>query len=127
MWKVDGFEGDDLIATATKQLTEIVTPAIEPVHRVLIASADKDLLALVSDRVSVYNTLSRDILGPAEVNQKLGVDPCQVVDYLTLMGDASDNIKGASWHRPKDSRSRCLTYSATWTTCTTRWMRAQLR
>ena len=51
--------------------------------------------------MSVYNTLSRDILGPAEVNQKLGVDPCQVVDYLTLMGDASDNIKGASGIGPK--------------------------
>ena len=101
MWKVDGFEGDDLIATATKQLTEIVTPAMEPVHRVLIASADKDLLALVSDRASVLSTRTNKTLGPADVKEKLGVEPCQVVDYLTLMGDTSDNIKGATGIGPK--------------------------
>ena len=101
VWKVDGFEADDLIATATKQLTEIVTPAMDAVHRVLIASADKDLLALVSDRASVLSTRTNKTLGPADVKEKLGVEPCQVVDYLTLMGDTSDNIKGATGIGPK--------------------------
>ena len=96
IWEVKGFEGDDLIATAVKQLT-VDNAAVT----VLIASADKDLLALVSDRVEVHSTRTGDRLGPAEVREKLGVDPCQVVDYLTLVGDASDNIKGAKGIGPK--------------------------
>ena len=79
VWKVDGFEGDDLIATATKQLTatndlSLTTLGLShfPVD-VLIASADKDLLALVSDRVEVHSTRTGGRLGPAEVIEKLGV------------------------------------------------------
>ena len=95
VWRVDGFEGDDIIATATKLL------AFVGVSNVLIASADKDLLALVSDRVEVHNTRTGNRIGVAEVREKLGVDPCQVVDYLTLVGDASDNIRGANGIGPK--------------------------
>ena len=101
VWEIYGFEGDDLIATATNQLMETVTPELEQVHRVLIASADKDLLALVSDRVEVHSTRTGTPIGPLGVRAKLGVDPCQVVDYLTLVGDASDNIKGAKGIGPK--------------------------
>ena len=97
VWCVDGFEGDDLIATATKQLRELVSHDWD----VLIASADKDLLALVSDRVEVHSTRTGNRLGPAEVIEKLGVSPGLVVDYLTLVGDASDNIKGAKGIGPK--------------------------
>ena len=49
----------------------------------------------MSDHVEVHSTRNGDILGPAEVREKLGVDPRQVVDYLALVGDVSDNIKGA--------------------------------
>ena len=92
VYKVDGFEGDDLIATAVGKLTE---------HDVRIVTADKDLLALVSERVEVFSTRTGRSLGPAEVREKLGVEPSQVVDYLTLVGDASDNIKGAWGIGPK--------------------------
>ena len=92
VWCVDGFEGDDLIATATAQLTD---------HDVLIASADKDLLALVSERVEVHSTRTGNRLGPDEVREKMGVGPAQVTDYLTLVGDASDNIRGAKGIGPK--------------------------
>ena len=95
VWKVDGFEGDDLIATATATASELLN------HSVLIASADKDLLALVSEGVEVHNTRTGDRIGPAEVKEKLGVDPSLVVDYLTLIGDASDNIRGAKGIGPK--------------------------
>ena len=98
VWKVDGFEGDDLIATAASKLTSCwESEGVEPdaSRTILIASADKDLLALVSDRVTVYNTRTRWNIRPKEVREGLGVDPCQVVDYLTLVGDVSDNIKGA--------------------------------
>ena len=96
VWRVDGFEGDDLIATAD----HLLHASYRSFH-VLIASADKDLLALVSDRVEVHSTRTGDRIGPAEVIEKLGVSPCQVVDYLTLVGDASDNIKGAKGIGPK--------------------------
>ena len=97
IWCVDEFEGDDVIATATKQLRETVTWDYD----VLIASADKDLLALVSDRVEVHSTRTGNRIGPAEVREKLGIDPALVVDYLTLVGDASDNIRGAKGIGPK--------------------------
>ena len=95
VWKVDGFEGDDLIATATIELMG------DGDHCVLIASADKDLLALVNSRVEVHSTRTGGRIGAAEVREKLGIDPCQVTDYLCLVGDASDNIKGAKGIGPK--------------------------
>ena len=95
VWKVDEFEGDDVIATATHQLIN------DGEHDVLIASADKDLLALVSFRVEVHSTRTGNRIGPAEVIEKMGVAPGQVVDYLTLVGDSSDNIKGAKGIGPK--------------------------
>ena len=95
VWCVDGFEADDLIATATRLLTATGERAV------LIASADKDLLALVSDRVEVHSTRTGNRLGPDDVRAKMGVGPGLVVDYLTLVGDASDNIRGAKGIGPK--------------------------
>ena len=97
VWCVDGFEGDDLIATATHSLTggDVGDTTV------LIASADKDLLALVSDRVEVHALRDGSIIGPDEVLAKLGVGPELVTDYLTLVGDASDNIRGAKGIGPK--------------------------
>ena len=94
VWKVDEFEGDDLIATACAKLRELD-------HDVLIASADKDLLALVSEKVEFHSTRTGNRVGIAEVKDKLGVLPAQVTDYLTLVGDASDNIRGAKGIGPK--------------------------
>ena len=70
-------------------------------NSVLIASADKDLLALVGENVEVHSTRTGNRLGPDEVEEKLGVSPGLIVDYLTLVGDASDNIKGAKGIGPK--------------------------
>ena len=97
VWCVDGFEGDDLIATATHSLTggDVGDTTV------LIASADKDLLALVSDRVEVHSLRDGSLIGPDEVLAKLGVGPDLVTDYLTLVGDASDNILGAKGIGPK--------------------------
>ena len=97
IYEVDGFEGDDLIATATHKLTGFDVGH----HHVLIASADKDLLALVNDCVEVHSTRTGDRLGPDEVEAKLGVSPGRVADYLCLVGDAADNIKGAKGIGPK--------------------------
>ena len=101
IWEVNGFEGDDLIATAVQYFFRTMRRDKGPQGSVLIASADKDLLALVSDHVEVHSTRTGDRIGPAEVREKLGVDPCQVTDYLCLVGDASDNIRGAKGIGPK--------------------------
>ena len=90
VWMAEGFEADDVIATATRLALE------SPDTRVLVASADKDLLALVSDRVHIKSLKDGAELGPDAVMQKFGVRPEQVPDFLCLVGDASDNVKGAA-------------------------------
>lgn len=89
IWCIDGFEADDVIATAvTKAL------AIEGT-RVLIATADKDLLQLVSDRVTVKSIRDGSLIDAETVKAKFGVTPAQIGDYLALVGDKSDNVIGA--------------------------------
>ena len=101
VWKVDGFEADDLIASAAALLAQADKP--EDHVPVLIASADKDLLALVCDTVEVHSLRTGKRVGPAEVKEKFGVEPWQMVDYLTMVGDTSDNIKGAQGIGPKQA------------------------
>ncbi|MEM9729635.1 MAG: DNA polymerase, partial [Myxococcota bacterium] len=82
-----GFEADDVIATLVKQ-------AREKGLRVVIVSADKDLLQLVGPDVVMYDTMRDKVLGVEETRTKFGVDPGQVRDLLALMGDSSDNVPG---------------------------------
>jgi 5'-3' exonuclease len=88
VWRAETFEADDVIATATLK-------AVEAGRTVLIASSDKDLLQLVSPAVNVLSIRTGELLGEPEVREKFGVTPTQMRDYLTLVGDASDNIAGA--------------------------------
>lgn len=88
VWAQKGMEADDLIATATRRATEAG-------HSVLVVSADKDLLQLVGPTVSVKSVATGDTLDEAAVEAKLGVKPGQVRDYLSLVGDTADNIRGA--------------------------------
>jgi 5'-3' exonuclease len=89
VWKVAGFEADDIIATATAKCL-----AIDGTN-VLIASSDKDLLQLVNGRVAAKSLAKGWILDETSVREKFKVAPAQMVDYLSLVGDASDNVKGA--------------------------------
>lgn len=84
---VERFEADDVIATMTAR-------ALDEGADVVIASSDKDLGALVSERVSLFDPRSEALLGPAEIEARLGVAPDLVPDFLTLVGDAVDNIPG---------------------------------
>lgn len=88
VWSQAGLEADDLIATATVE-------AVKRGMGVLVVSADKDLLQLVGPNVRTKSTRSGDEHDEAKVVEKFGVTPAQIRDYLTLVGDASDNIKGA--------------------------------
>lgn len=81
--RVEGYEADDLIASLARQATE-------PVR---IVSQDKDLFALIRDDVSLVKTDGR-IIDAFECRKKFGIDPGQIVDFLTMVGDASDNVPG---------------------------------
>lgn len=89
VWAVKGFEADDLIASAVKRALEL-----EDV-RVLIVSADKDLLQLVGPRVNAMSARDGSLLDAEAVLKKFGVRPEQMRDYLMLVGDKSDNVRGA--------------------------------
>jgi DNA polymerase-1 len=85
--EIAGFEADDIIASVVKQ-------ARDRGLRVVIVSADKDLLQLVGPDVIMYDTMRDKVFGTEETREKLGVEPGQVRDLLSLMGDSSDNIPG---------------------------------
>ncbi|QOI10854.1 DNA polymerase I [Blochmannia endosymbiont of Colobopsis nipponica] len=80
-------EADDIIGTLSLFATRLK-------RKVLIFSNDKDMAQLVSTMVTVVNTTSNIMLDPKEVELKFGVPPCSIVDYLSLVGDSSDNIPG---------------------------------
>ena len=82
-----GFEADDLIATYAKQ-------AEAKGARVTIISSDKDLMQLVSERVSMLDTMKNRAIGIPEVNEKFGVNPDKVIDIQSLAGDSVDNVPG---------------------------------
>ena len=89
-------EADDCIAAMAKQ-------AVEAGWEVIIASSDKDFMQLVSPQVWMLNTNDRSeaLWGAEEVKGKTGVEPTQIVDWLSLMGDTVDNIPGVPGVGPK--------------------------
>ena len=87
-------EADDLIASYARK-------AVEDGRDVVIATNDKDLLQLTSERVSIYSTAKADtgsngfaLLGPKKIEEKWGVEPRRIAEILALTGDSSDNIPG---------------------------------
>jgi len=92
-----GLEADDLIAGITAR-------ALSDGLRVVIVSADKDLMQLVhddDDRVVLWDSMRDRVYGPVEVKAKLGVVPSRVRDFLALTGDTSDNVPGVPGVGPK--------------------------
>lgn len=91
---VEGVEADDVIGTLAKQATEQGVS-------VVISTGDKDMAQLVNEQVTLINTMSNYIMDIAGVREKFGISPEQMIDYLTLVGDASDNIPGVTKCGPK--------------------------
>ncbi len=92
-----GLEADDLIAA-------LVARAAADGVRVVIVSADKDLMQLVHDddeQVVMWDSMRDKVYGPAEVREKMGVRPSQLRDWLALTGDTSDNVPGVRSVGPK--------------------------
>ncbi|SDG63503.1 DNA polymerase I [Propionivibrio dicarboxylicus] len=91
---VDGVEADDVIGTLACQA------AAEGLD-VVVSTGDKDLAQLVTPQVRLVNTMSNETLDEAGVLAKFGVPPQRIVDYLTLIGDAVDNVPGVNKVGPK--------------------------
>ena len=89
-----GVEADDVIGTYAKL-------AQQRDQQVLIASSDKDLAQVVSPAVKMVDTMKKLVLDEAGVLEKFGVRPDQIIDYLALMGDSSDNVPGVPKVGPK--------------------------
>ena len=111
---VAGVEADDVIATLAEE-------AKRRGWRTVISTGDKDLTQLVDERTLWINTMSNEKLDVAGVTQKFGVPPDRIVDYLTLVGDAIDNIPGvdgvgpgyaAKWLKQYGSLDNLLLHSA---------------
>ena len=85
--ELPGFEADDLIATFARM-------AREEGHEVVIVSSDKDLMQLVNDGVSMLDPAKNLTVGRAEVIERFGVGPENVIDVQALAGDSTDNVPG---------------------------------
>lgn len=83
----ENYEADDLIATYARQAEEAGATC-------RIVSSDKDLMQLVRDGITLYDTMKEKDLGEAEVLEKFGVPPNKVVDVQALAGDSVDNVPG---------------------------------
>ena len=89
MLRIPGWEADDVIGTLARQAKELG-------HEVVIVSSDKDFAQLLGDGVRMHDTLKDVVYDRELVKKKWGVWPEQMVDYLALMGDSSDNIPGVA-------------------------------
>jgi DNA polymerase-1 len=92
--RVPGVEADDVIGTLAKQAAELG-------FRVVISTGDKDMAQLVGPNVELLNTMSNTRLDRVGVKAKFDVFPEQIIDYLALVGDTSDNIPGVTGVGPK--------------------------
>ncbi|MFO7189242.1 MAG: DNA polymerase I [Pseudomonadota bacterium] len=102
---IEGVEADDVIGTLTKQ-------AAERGIRSIVSTGDKDLAQLVNEHVTLVNTMSNETLDVAGVQAKFGVPPERIVDYLTLVGDAVDNIPGVDKCGPKTAAKWIAEYGS---------------
>ena len=97
--EVPGYEADDIIAT-------IAEDAKKKGIKVQIVSSDKDLYQLIDDdKVLIYDPMKKVKINEEECIKKFGVKPSQIVDYLALVGDSSDNIPGVKGIGPKGART----------------------
>ncbi|BAN25882.1 DNA polymerase I [Caballeronia insecticola] len=91
---IEGVEADDVIGTLAVQ-------AEKRGMKVIVSTGDKDLAQLVTDHVTLINTMTNETLDRAGVLAKFGVPPERIVDYLSLIGDTVDNVPGVEKCGPK--------------------------
>ncbi|CAL7959825.1 DNA polymerase I [Gammaproteobacteria bacterium] len=91
---VEGVEADDVIGT-------LACAAAKKGFAVLISTGDKDIAQMVDKNITLVNTMTNTTMDEKGVKEKFGVNPERMTDYLTLVGDTSDNIPGVSGVGPK--------------------------
>jgi len=91
---IEGVEADDVIGTLSVAAEKLGM-------NVIVSTGDKDLAQLVTDRVTLINTMTNETLDRAGVLAKFGVPPERIVDYLSLIGDTVDNVPGVEKCGPK--------------------------
>lgn len=99
-----GVEADDVIGTLARQ-------AQAAGHHVLISTGDKDMAQLVNEQVTLINTMKDEIVDVAGVEKRYGVKPEQIIDYLALLGDKSDNVPGLPGVGEKTARALLAHYA----------------
>ncbi len=102
---VEGVEADDVIGTLADEAT---SKGID----VVISTGDKDMAQLVSDHVTLINTMTDTRMDREGVVEKFGVKPEQIIDYLALVGDKVDNIPGVNKCGPKTAVKWLQTWSS---------------
>lgn len=85
--RIEGAEADDIIGTLAHR-------AVAEGHHVVISTGDKDMMQLINDCVILEDSFTGKVTDSAGVVKKFGINPNQMIDFLTLMGDSSDGIKG---------------------------------
>jgi DNA polymerase-1 len=100
-----GVEADDVIGTLAKQAHAAGLDT-------LIATSDKDMAQLVNERIRLFDGISGRMLDPAGVAEKFGVPPERMIDWLTLVGDTSDNIPGVPSVGPKTAAKWLTEYGS---------------
>jgi DNA polymerase I len=103
--QIDGVEADDVIGT-------LACHAAANGKRVVISTMDKDMAQLVNESITLVNTMSNTVLDRAGVKAKFDVFPEQIIDYLALVGDTSDNIPGIEKVGPKTAAKWLTQYGS---------------
>ncbi|WP_298974575.1 DNA polymerase I [uncultured Psychrobacter sp.] len=101
--RIEGAEADDIIGTMAYR-------AVAQGHHVVISTGDKDMMQLVNDAVILEDSFTGKITDTQGVIDKLGIEPRQMIDYLTLMGDTSDGIKGVPGIGKKTAKDLLVEY-----------------
>ena len=89
-----GVEADDVIGTLAKRFSS-------EGHKIIISTGDKDMAQLINDQITLMDTMKNEITKQQDVVRRFGVRPEQIIDYLALVGDTSDNIPGVPKVGPK--------------------------
>ena len=102
---IKGVEADDVIGTLAKEASEAGLNTV-------ISTGDKDMTQLVNKHIRVVNTMSNELLDEKGVEDKFGVKPKLIVDYLALVGDSSDNVPGVEKVGPKTAVKWLVEYGS---------------
>lgn len=104
IFEMPGYEADDILATLAEK-------ASKENMNVFIVSADKDMFQVIHDSVKVYDPMKDRVLDASYVEEKLGVPPSRVTEFMALVGDAVDNIPGIKGIGEKTARELLSSHS----------------